>query len=70
METCSSALIQIAALAVGGAQSGLAIGMQYAIDRKQFGKSLFEFPRVASKLAMMAVETMIARQLTYFSAWE
>ena len=44
--------------------------MQYAEDRKQFGKSLIDFPRVASKLAMMAVEIMIARQLTYFSAWQ
>jgi (2S)-methylsuccinyl-CoA dehydrogenase len=44
--------------------------MQYAIDRKQFGKSLINFPRVANKLAMMAVEIMVARQLTYFSAFE
>ena len=70
METFESARIQTAARAVGVAQSALEIGMQYAIDRKQFGKSLIEFPRVASKLAMMAVETMMARQLTYFSAWE
>jgi (2S)-methylsuccinyl-CoA dehydrogenase len=42
-------------------------GMQYAQDRKQFGKALIEFPRVSGKLAMMAVEIMIARQLTYFS---
>ncbi|MAQ38692.1 acyl-CoA dehydrogenase family protein [Thioclava sp. UBA3469] len=70
METFESARIQTAARAVGVAQSALEIGMQYAIDRKQFGKSLIEFPRVSSKLAMMAVETMIARQLTYFSAWE
>ena len=41
-----------------------------ALDRKQFGKALIEFPRVASKLAMMAVETTIARQLTYYSAFE
>ena len=40
--------------------------MQYAIDRKQFGKSLIEFPRVSSKLAMMAVEIMIARQAHLF----
>ncbi len=70
METFESARIQTAARAVGVAQSALEIGMQYAIDRKQFGKSLIEFPRVSSKLALMAVETMIARQLTYFSAWE
>ncbi|MEM9500074.1 MAG: acyl-CoA dehydrogenase family protein [Pseudomonadota bacterium] len=70
METFESARIQTAARAVGVAQSALDISMQYAIDRKQFGKSLIAFPRVASKLAMMAVEIMIARQLTYFSAWE
>ncbi|MCA0872730.1 acyl-CoA/acyl-ACP dehydrogenase [Seohaeicola saemankumensis] len=70
METFESARIQTAARAIGVAQSALDIGMQYAQDRKQFGKSLIEFPRVSGKLAMMAVEIMIARQLTYFSAWE
>ncbi|UYP68294.1 acyl-CoA/acyl-ACP dehydrogenase [Thalassobacter stenotrophicus] len=70
METFESARIQTAARAVGVAQCALDIAMQYAIDRKQFGKSLIEFPRVSGKLAMMAVEIMIARQLTYFSARE
>jgi (2S)-methylsuccinyl-CoA dehydrogenase len=70
MQTFESARIQTAARAVGVAQSALDVGMQYAQDRKQFGKSLIEFPRVAGKLAMMAVEIMIARQLTYFSAHE
>ena len=70
METFESARIQTAARAIGVAQSALDISMQYAQDRKQFGKSLIEFPRVASKLAMMAVEIMVARQLTYFSAFE
>ncbi|MCH2068038.1 MAG: acyl-CoA/acyl-ACP dehydrogenase [Shimia sp.] len=70
METFESARIQTAARAIGVAQSALDVGIQYGIDRKQFGKSLINFPRVAGKLAMMAVEIMIARQLTYFSAWE
>ena len=70
METFESARIQTAARAIGVAQSALDVAMQYAQDRKQFGKSLINFPRVANKLAMMAVEIMIARQLTYFSAWE
>ena len=70
MQTFESARIQTAARAIGVAQSALDEGMQYAQDRKQFGKSLIDFPRVASKLAMMAVEIMIARQLTYFSAWQ
>lgn len=70
MQTFESARIQTAARAIGVAQSALEVGMQYAEDRKQFGKSLINFPRVAGKLAMMAVEINVARQLTYFSAWE
>ena len=70
METFESARIQTAARAVGVAQSALDLSMQYAQDRKQFGKALIQFPRVANKLAMMAVEIMVARQLTYFSAFE
>ena len=70
METFESARIQTAARAIGVAQSALDISMQYAQDRKQFGKALINFPRVANKLAMMAVEIMVARQLTYFSAFE
>jgi (2S)-methylsuccinyl-CoA dehydrogenase len=70
MQTFESARIQTAARAIGVAQNALEVGMQYAIDRKQFGKPLIAFPRVSGKLAMMAVEIMIARQLTYFSAWQ
>ena len=70
METFESARIQTAARAVGVAQSALDLAYRYAMDRKQFGKSLIDFPRVANKLAMMAVELVVARQLTYFSAFE
>jgi (2S)-methylsuccinyl-CoA dehydrogenase len=68
MATFESARIQTAARAVGVAQSALDIGLQYALDRKQFGQALVHFPRVANKLAMMAAEIMAARQLSYFSA--
>ncbi|MEE9388069.1 MAG: acyl-CoA dehydrogenase family protein [Paracoccaceae bacterium] len=68
MKTFESARIQTAARAIGVAQNALETGMQYAIDRKQFGKSLINFPRVSGKLAMMAVEIMVTRQLTYYSA--
>ena len=70
MQTFESARIQTAARAIGVAQNALEVGMQYANDRKQFGKSLINFPRVSGKLAMMAVEIMIARQMAYFAAWE
>ncbi|MGA0614654.1 acyl-CoA dehydrogenase family protein [Paracoccus sp. KR1-242] len=70
METFESARIQTAARAVGVAQSACEAGLRYAVERRQFGRPLAEFPRVADKLALTAVEIVIARQLTYFSAWE
>ncbi|MEC7258253.1 MAG: acyl-CoA dehydrogenase family protein, partial [Pseudomonadota bacterium] len=70
MRTFEAARIQTAARAIGVAQSALDVGLQYAQDRKAFGKPLLAFPRVSGKLAMMAVEIMVARQLTYFSAYE
>lgn len=68
METFEAARIQTAARAIGVAQSALELGLRYASERVQFGKPLVKFPRVADKLVMMAVEIMIARQLTYHSA--
>ena len=53
---------------MGVAQNAMEIGLQYARDRRQFGRAIYDFPRVSGKLAWMAVETMIVRQLTYFSA--
>ena len=70
METFESARIQTAARAIGVAQSALDLALRYSIDRKQFGKPLVKFPRVYGKLANMAVEIMISRQLTYFSSRE
>ena len=70
METFESARIQTAARSVGVAQSALEVAMRYAQERSQFGKSIFSFPRIAVKVAWMVVETMIVRQITYFSARE
>ncbi|MEO1404966.1 MAG: acyl-CoA dehydrogenase family protein, partial [Pseudomonadota bacterium] len=68
MATFESARIQTAARAVGVAQNALELGLQYALDRVQFGQPIFKFPRVANKLVMMAAELIGIRQLTYFSA--
>jgi (2S)-methylsuccinyl-CoA dehydrogenase len=68
MQTFESARIQTAARAVGVAQAALELGRRYAEERVQFGQKLMEFPRVADKIAMMAVEVMIARQITYYAA--
>jgi (2S)-methylsuccinyl-CoA dehydrogenase len=68
MATFESARIQTAARAVGVAQCALELGLAYALDRKQFGQPIFNFPRVANKLAMMSAEIMAARQIAYFAA--
>ena len=64
------AAIRSAARAVGVAQSAMDLGLRYALDRIQFGKPIFSFPRVANKIVMMAVEIMVARQISYFAARE
>jgi (2S)-methylsuccinyl-CoA dehydrogenase len=68
MATFESARIQTAARAIGVAQAAMEQGLNYALSRVQFGEPIANFPRVADKLAMMAVEIMIARQLTYYAA--
>jgi (2S)-methylsuccinyl-CoA dehydrogenase len=68
METFESARIQTGARALGVAQNALELGTLYATQRNQFARAIIKFPRVSAKIAWMATETMMARQLTYFAA--
>lgn len=70
MQTFEAARVQTAARAIGVAQCAMDLALRYANERTQFGKPIVHFPRVADKIVMMAVEIMIARQLTYFAARE
>ncbi len=70
MSTFESARIQTAARAIGVAQSALDHALAYALERQQFGKPIYAFPRVANKIVMMTVEIMIARQISYYAARE
>ena len=70
MQTFESARIQTAARAIGVAQAAMEQALGYAQNRAQFGGPIVGFPRVADKIVMMAVEIMIARQLTYYAARE
>ena len=70
MTTFESARIQTAARAIGVAQCAMELGLKYALDRVQFGKPIYNFPRVFGKIAWMVVEIMMARQLSYFAARE
>ena len=50
------------------------LGLQFALAGlilgTSFGRAIFEFPRVSDKLAMMVVETVAARELSYVAARE
>ncbi|HJS13203.1 acyl-CoA dehydrogenase family protein [Sphingopyxis sp.] len=68
MRTFEGARIQTAARAVGVARRALELGLSYALNRKQFGKAIVHFPRVADKLAMSLVDFVAARELSYAAA--
>ena len=68
MATFEAARIQTAARAIGVAQAAMEQALGYATNRVQFGEPIAAFPRIADKIAMMAAEIMIARQLTYYAA--
>ncbi len=68
MRTFEGARIQTAARALGVAWNAFDLALDYALGRKQFGAPLANFPRVADKLALMATETVMARELTYAAA--
>ncbi len=68
MRTFEGARIQTAARAVGVGWNAFDLALDYALGRKQFGQALTQFPRVADKLALMVVEIVMARELTYAAA--
>jgi (2S)-methylsuccinyl-CoA dehydrogenase len=70
MRTFEGARIQTAARAVGVARNAYELGLRYALERRQFGRPIAQFPRVSDKLALMVVEIVLARELTYFAARE
>jgi (2S)-methylsuccinyl-CoA dehydrogenase len=70
MATFEAARIQTAARAIGVAQAAMEAALSYATNRVQFGQPIAAFPRIADKVAIMAAEIMIARQLTYYAARE
>ncbi len=68
MQTFEGARIQTAARAIGVGWSAFDLALRYALDRRQFARPLIDFPRVSDKIAMMLVELVMARELTYASA--
>ncbi len=70
MQTFEGARIQTAARATGVAWNALELALAYSLERKQFDAQLIDYPRISDKLALMLVETVIAREITYHSARE
>ena len=68
MRTFEGARIQTAARAIGVAWNAFDLALDYAQSRKQFGEPLTAFPRIADKLALMAAEIVMSRELTYYAA--
>jgi (2S)-methylsuccinyl-CoA dehydrogenase len=68
MRTFETARIQTAARAVGVAQAALDEALRYAQQRRQFGRPIFEFPRIARKLGRAIVRIAAARCLTHHAA--
>ena len=68
MRTFEGARIQTAARGVGVAKRALELGLDYALNRTQFGKPIIHFPRVADKIAMSLADYVMARELTYAAA--
>ena len=68
MKTLDHTRITIAAQALGIAQGAFDIAKNYAHERQQFGKPIFDFQAVQFMLADMAMQIEAARQLTYAAA--
>jgi alkylation response protein AidB-like acyl-CoA dehydrogenase len=69
LTTLDGGRIGIAAMAVGIAQGALNKSIQYAKERKQFGKRLADFQATQFKIADMEVKVQVARTFVYKAAW-
>jgi alkylation response protein AidB-like acyl-CoA dehydrogenase len=68
MRTLDHTRVTIAAQAVGVAQGALDYALEYATERKQFGKAISEFQGLQFMLADMGMKVEAARQMTYAAA--
>jgi alkylation response protein AidB-like acyl-CoA dehydrogenase len=60
--------LKLAAFAVGGMKSALRGGIEYAAQRKQFGKPIVSFGLIREKLAQAAAQIYAAESMTYRAA--
>ncbi len=69
MKVLDGGRIGIGALSVGVARGALEESMNYAKERKQFGKPIGDFQAIEHKMVNMAVEIDAARLLVHRAAW-
>lgn len=69
LHTLDGGRISIAALGLGIAQASLDKALNYAKERTQFGKPISSFQAIQFKLADMAMEVELARNMVYKAAW-
>ena len=62
--------LNIAASALGAAQSALEKALKYSQERKAFGRKIGEFQALQFKLADMEIRLQAARALLYKAAWK
>jgi short/branched chain acyl-CoA dehydrogenase len=69
LQTLDGGRVAVAALSVGLAQACLDEALSRAKQRRQFGRSISEFQAIQFKLADMAMEIELARNLVLKAAW-
>ncbi|MDE3839638.1 acyl-CoA dehydrogenase [Bacillus methanolicus] len=67
--TLDGGRIGIGAMALGIARAAYEKALQYAKERKQFGKTISQFQAIQFKLADMAMKIELARNMVYKAAW-
>jgi butyryl-CoA dehydrogenase len=69
LQTLDAGRVAVAALSVGLAQACLDEALARAKEREQFGKAIAEFQAIQFKLADMAMEIELARNMVLKAAW-
>ena len=69
LSTLDGGRLSIAAMGLGCAQGAFDMALQYAKERKQFGKPIVKFQVNSFKLADMATKIELARNLLYKACW-
>jgi short/branched chain acyl-CoA dehydrogenase len=69
LSTLDNGRLSIAAMGLGLAQGAFEMALQYSQERKQFGKPISKFQINAFKLADMATQIELARNLLYKACW-